>query len=68
MRQGQGAETMSTPAKYREYAAECLRATQRSSTPEARAELVQLAQRWTDLAGRAEHRARAGNSGCNSRK
>jgi hypothetical protein len=48
---------MSTPAKYREYAAECLRATQRSSTPEARAELVQLAQRWTDLAGRAEHRA-----------
>jgi hypothetical protein len=56
---------MSTPATYREYAAECLRATQRSSRPEVKAELIQLAQRWTDLAGRAEQRARAGNSGSN---
>jgi hypothetical protein len=53
---------MSTPAKYREYAAECLRATQRSSIPEVKAELIQLAQRWTDLAGRAEHHARANSS------
>jgi hypothetical protein len=56
---------MSTPAKYREYAVECMRATQLSSTPEVRAELIQLAQRWTDLAGRAEQRARAGKSGSN---
>ena len=46
---------MGTPAEYRAAAAECLQAMQLSMAPDVRAALLQMAQRWTELAQRLEN-------------
>jgi hypothetical protein len=48
---------MNTPAKYRQYAAECLQAMHMSVVPEVRGVLLSMAQRWNELAERAERNA-----------
>jgi hypothetical protein len=45
---------MSTPAAYRENAAECMAAMRAAVIPEVRAVLFAMAQRWIDLAERFE--------------
>ena len=47
---------MSTPATYKEYAAECLTAMRAAVLPEVRALLLAMAQRWNESAERAERR------------
>jgi len=49
---------MTTPAEYRQYAGECLQAAKFTMSPEVRAMLISMAQRWNDLADRAERNAR----------
>lgn len=48
---------MSTPATYKEYAADCLAAMRAAVLPEVRALLLGMAQRWNEFAERAEKRA-----------
>ena len=48
---------MTTPAEYREYAAECLDAARLTMSEEIRATLLSMAQRWNDLAAKAERNA-----------
>jgi hypothetical protein len=50
---------MSTPAKYKQYAEECLEAMRAASIPEVKAALLTMAQRWTELADRTERNAPA---------
>jgi hypothetical protein len=45
---------VNTPTEYRDCAAECLRAMQLAMSPEVKAMLLQMAQRWTELADRLE--------------
>jgi hypothetical protein len=45
---------MTTPAEYRQYADECLKAIWIARLPETRAQLLSMAKRWTELAERAE--------------
>jgi len=46
---------MTKPAEYRENAALCLEAMRAAEVPEVKESLHSLAQRWIDLADRAEH-------------
>jgi len=48
---------VSTPAAYREYAADCLAAMRAAMLPEVRALLLAMAQRWNEFAERAEKQA-----------
>jgi hypothetical protein len=41
--------------QYRQYAAECLRVAQQLHDAQQRATLLEMAQRWRDLAQKAEH-------------
>ena len=52
-----GATTMSRVAEYRRYAAECLRIAQETSDPEAKARLLNMAQKWRELGKKAEEGA-----------
>jgi hypothetical protein len=45
---------MTKPAEYRENAALCLEAMRAADAPEVKASLQSMAQRWIDLAERAE--------------
>ena len=45
---------MNKPAEYRENAALCLEAMRAAEVPEVKESLHSLAQRWIDLADRAE--------------
>ena len=45
---------MTTPAEYRQYAAECLQALKFATNQEVRTALVTMAQRWNELADRTE--------------
>jgi hypothetical protein len=45
---------MTKPAEYRENAALCLEAMRAAEVPEVKESLHSLAQRWIDLADRAE--------------
>jgi hypothetical protein len=47
---------VSTPAMYKEYAADCLAAMRAAMLPEVRALLLAMAQRWNEFAERAERR------------
>jgi hypothetical protein len=47
---------VSTPATYKEYAAECLTAMRAAVLPEVRALLLAMAQQWQESAERAERR------------
>jgi hypothetical protein len=47
---------VSTPATYKEYAADCLAAMRAAMLPEVRALLLAMAQRWHEFAERAERR------------
>jgi hypothetical protein len=47
---------VSTPATYKEYAADCLAAMRAAMLPEVRALLLAMAQRWNEFAERAEGR------------
>jgi hypothetical protein len=48
---------VSTSAKYKAYAADCLTAMRAAMLPEVRALLLAMAQRWNESAERAEKRA-----------
>jgi hypothetical protein len=55
---------MKEPAEYRENAALCLEAMRAAEVPEVKESLQTLAQRWIDLADRAERsNVREGRSG-----
>jgi hypothetical protein len=45
---------MTTPDEYRQYAAECLRAMNLTVSAKVRSVLLLMAQRWNELADRAE--------------
>ena len=49
-------DRVSTPATYKEYAADCLTAMRAAMLPEVRALLLAMAQRWNEFAERAEKR------------
>jgi hypothetical protein len=51
---------MTKPAEYRENAALCLEAMRAAEVPEVKESLHSLAQRWIDLADRAERNAGRG--------
>lgn len=46
---------MTNPAEYRENAALCLEAMRAAHLPEVRDSLQTMAERWSELADRAEH-------------
>jgi hypothetical protein len=48
---------MITPAEYRKYADECLKAIWIVRVPEVRTLLLSMAERWIELAERAERQA-----------
>ena len=48
---------MTTATEYREYAEECLQALRFTTSPEVRAALLLMAQRWGKLAEFAERAA-----------
>jgi hypothetical protein len=50
-------DRVSTPATYKEYAADCLAAMRAAMLPEVRALLLAMAQRWNEFAERAEKKA-----------
>ena len=52
-----GATTMSRVDEYRRYAAECLRIAQETCDPEAKARLLNMAQKWRELGEKAEEAA-----------
>lgn len=45
---------LTTPALYKEYAADCLAAMRAAVLPEVRALLLAMAQQWNEFAQRAE--------------
>jgi hypothetical protein len=45
---------MSRVDDYRRYAAECLRIAQETCDPEAKARLLDMAQKWRELGEKAE--------------
>ena len=47
---------MTTPATYKEYAADCLTAMRAAMLPEVKALLLAMAQQWNEFAERAERR------------
>ena len=47
---------VSTPATYKEYAADCLAAMRAAMLPEVCGLLLAMAQRWNESAERAERR------------
>ena len=54
----QEGETMTTATEYREYAEECLQALKFTTSPEVRAALLLMAERWNKLADFVERAAR----------
>jgi len=50
---------MSSADRYREFAAECLRVAQRSSNPDDKALLLEMAEVWRRMAERASKAANA---------
>jgi hypothetical protein len=48
---------MTTAAEYRQYAAECLQALNLATSPEVRAALALMAERWNKLADYVERAA-----------
>jgi len=50
---------VTTPAEYRQFAAECMQARNLAQVPEVRAALLLMAQRWLEQAHRAERNAAA---------
>jgi hypothetical protein len=56
-------DRLSTPATYKEYAADCLTAMRAAMLPEVRALLLAMAQRWNESAERAEKRASTPSAG-----
>ena len=51
---GEEGSSVSTPAEYRQHAAECLRLSGETNDPEAKTNYVSLAQAWVALAGQVE--------------
>jgi hypothetical protein len=47
---------MSRAEEYRRYAAECIRVAQETADPNDKALLLEMAQKWRELAERAERR------------
>ena len=54
---------MSRVDEYRRYAAECLRIAQETSDPEAKARLLNMAQKWRELSERQRRPPRAMQAG-----
>ena len=50
----EGVNYMSRVDEYRRYAAECLRIAQETSDPDAKARLLNMAQKWRELGKKAE--------------
>jgi hypothetical protein len=50
---------MSRAHEYRHYAAECLRVAQTTSNPNDRQKMLEMAQKWCELADRAERQTAA---------
>jgi hypothetical protein len=48
---------MTTAAKYRQYSAECLQALKFTTSPEVKAALLLMAERWEKLADYVERTA-----------
>jgi hypothetical protein len=57
---------MTTSEAYRLYAAECMQLAQSVSDPRKLARLVEIAQRWRDLADQAEQRSQNSLEGLGS--
>jgi len=53
---------MSRVDEYRRHAAECLRIAQETRDPEAKARLLNMAQKWRELGEKAEEGAASGAS------
>ena len=51
------------PSEYRENAALCLEAMRAAQAPEVRDSLHTMAERWIELADRAEQNGRRGDNG-----
>ena len=49
-------DPLTTPATYKEYAADCLTAMRAAMLPEVKALLLAMAQQWNEFAERAERR------------
>jgi len=49
-----GAWDMARADEYRRYAAECLRVAQKTNNPSDKAMMLEMAQRWLELAERSE--------------
>jgi hypothetical protein len=47
---------MSRAEEYRRYAAECIRVAQETADPRDKALLLEMAQKWRELAERADRR------------
>jgi hypothetical protein len=47
---------MSRAEEYRRYAAECIRVAQVAADPKDKALLLEMAEKWRELAKRADHR------------
>jgi hypothetical protein len=48
---------MTSAAEYRQYAAECLQAARATTSADVRTTLLAMAERWNDLAAKAERNA-----------
>jgi hypothetical protein len=48
---------MTRAQEYRTYAEECMRIAQQTSNPDNRISLIEMAQRWSELAEKAEKAA-----------
>jgi hypothetical protein len=46
---------MARADEYRRYAAECLRVAQTTNIPSDKAMMLEMAQKWRELAERSEH-------------
>ncbi len=53
---------MARAEDYRRYAAECLRVAQQLTDPTDKAKLVQMAQKWRELAQKADQSAEGDGS------
>jgi hypothetical protein len=47
---------MSRAEEYRRYAAECIRVAQETADPKDKALLLEMAEKWRELAKRVDHR------------
>lgn len=56
MLQGIQERPLTTPATYKEYAADCFTAMRAAMLPEVKALLLAMAQQWNEFAERAERR------------